>query len=126
VAKGEQPRESRKGVLAAGGGWMNRKVTSLVKTQVLVLGLFLFLNGCQTTIGNMSFWARPAIAIPSRAVEVDDGAEYHYVERYEPRGDSMFIMVRIYPKGEKENQSLVNTKLRSWPTKLVEKVRERD
>jgi hypothetical protein len=51
--------------------------------------------GCQASFGQTAFWARPAVSIPPRAVEIDEGADYVYFERYEPRGDSFFIIVRI-------------------------------
>ena len=90
----------------------------------LLIGAAVLVSGCQATIGNTSIWARPAVAVPPRAVDIDDGGEYVYVERFDPRGDSLFIMIRIYPNADKENQSVISSKLRKWPEKILKEIRE--
>ena len=105
---------------------MRRKAMGRMMAVFFFIGTVFVFSGCRTTIGNLSLWARPAVAIPPRAMNLDDGGEYMYVERYDPRGDSVFIMIRIYPKGEKENQSLVNSNLRDWPKRILKKLKSRD
>jgi hypothetical protein len=55
-----------------------------------------------------------------RIVDRGDGQPI-YMDGLSPKGDSMFIMIRIYPAGEPGQKKTVNSKLREWPSILREK-----
>ncbi len=87
--------------------------------------LALFASSCQMTLGKTSMWLRPGTSVAPRIVDKGDG-EPIYMEGLYPKGDSMFIMMRIYPAGEPKKNSPTSSKLRKWPEKIREKFQGRD
>ena len=91
---------------------------------VMLLGTVLLTSGCQATLGGASLWARPAVSIPPRVIETGDG-ERIYMDGYTPRGDSMFIVIRVFPKTDKDKQRLTSSKLRNWPETIRDKLKNK-
>jgi hypothetical protein len=86
---------------------------------VMVLGMALLAFGCQATIGNTSLWARPTVRIPPRSIETGDG-EQVFMDGYTPRGDSVFIVIRVYPKGK---ERLTGSGIQKWSEAVRDKLK---
>ena len=97
------------------------RVRQSISSAVFITALSLSLSGCQFAIGNTSMWLRPAMRIAPRSVDKGDG-EQIYMEKFDPEGDSMFIVLRFYPGGEENQSKLTNSKFRDWPTKIKERI----
>ena len=97
---------------------VRRRATGIVvPLMVFMLMNSIFALGCQTTIGNVALMARPAIAVPPRSIEINDGGEQVYVEKYRPEGDSLFIFIRFFPKEVRERQMSFPAKIKSLQNK---------
>ena len=80
---------------------------------------------CRTTVGDLSVWVRPATAIRPRTVDVGDTKQVH-VPAYEPEGDSVFVMVRIFPDNDANKGKVTTSDLRDWPEKIKNRIKKAD
>jgi hypothetical protein len=104
---------------------VNLVVTIRSKLYALTIAAFIALTSpaCQMAVGHASLWFRPATSIAPRIVEKGDGTPI-YMDGLEPKGDSMFLMIRIYPAGEPGQHKITDSKLRKWPDQIKEKFKD--
>ena len=88
---------------------------------LILLGAAMLTSGCRTTVAGQSVWIRPALSFAPRSVEVGDG-EQVVIPGYEPRGDSLFVVVRVFPEAKKNAQKLTGSNIREWPKKIKNKI----
>ncbi len=86
---------------------------------VVLLIAAVSLSGCQATVGGMSLMVRPAVRILPRVMETGDG-EQVFIEGYEPRGDSYFIVIRMRPKADQKKGAAM---LPSLPSGVRQKLK---
>jgi hypothetical protein len=96
-------------------------VKALVVMSFLMLALLV--TGCRTSFLGQNVWIRPAMSFASRSVDVGDTNQVVLPE-YEPRGDSMFVVVRVYPKDKNDANKLTGANVRKWPELIRKKISE--
>ncbi len=96
-----------------------RIVRRIVVTALLLA--ILLVMGCRTSLLGQSIWIRPATSFASRAVDVGD-AEQVVLPEYDPPGDSMFVVIRVYPEDKKDTKKLTGANIRKWPEMIRKKI----
>lgn len=110
------------GLPAADKGYSVRTATHIVIVGVWMA--ILFAAGCRTTLLGQNIWIRPATSFASRAVDVGDTVQVVLPE-YHPRGDSFFVVVRVYPEDKKDKDKLTGANIREWPEMMRKKLSAR-
>ena len=95
-----------------------------IRAWLIAVVIATLASACQTTLGHTSMWIRPGTGVAGRSVDKGDG-EQIYMESFEPRGDSMFIMIRFYPVMDADKEKFMNSKIRKWSEKLKDRLKKR-